>query len=77
MIADLKFTSTNGNGRPSAQARRYVYGVLVAMLHSQLHHHPENVEGWMFGGIENDADRRRVKRAIERLQKEFSRKANP
>lgn len=73
-VSDLKFTSANGAGRPSTQARRYVYQILVAMLDAQLNHHPENIEGWMFGGIEHEADRRRVSKEIRRCMADFARR---
>lgn len=74
-MSELRFTSKNGDGRPQAQARRYVYSILVAMLDSQLNHHPENVEGWMFGGIETEPDRRRVAKAIKAVQADFTKRA--
>jgi len=68
-MSEMKFTSANG--RPSKAARRYVYNVLVAMLAHELTDH----EGWMFGGIDNDCDRRRLKNAILAVKVEMAKKA--
>lgn len=54
--------------KSAVEARAYVYGVCAAMLESQYTTHPENVEGWMFGGIVNEFDRRRVTKEIKRLE---------
>lgn len=62
----MKFDGSSGR-RPSAEARSYVYRVLAASLETDL----VDRDGWMFGGIENDADRRRVRRAAEKVIKEL------
>ena len=59
--------------RPSAEARSYVYGVLCAMLESELT--PDQRDGWMFGGIEMEPDKRRLRTAIGLVMKELRRKA--
>lgn len=71
----LKFDGSRG-WKPQAEARRYVYSVLVAMLDHEVSSYPENVEGWMFGGIDNEFDRRRLEKAIRAVQAEMLRKAN-
>lgn len=61
MTDTLRFNGDSGR-RPQAEARRYVYGILATMLEHELT--PEERDGWIFGGIEFDADRRRLKRAV-------------
>lgn len=56
--------------QPQAEARRYVYGVLWAMLDNE---HPGD-GGWIYGGIENKLDVRRLKKAVAAVQKELLRK---
>ena len=63
-----------GSGRrPSAEARRYVYGVLAQILDNELG--PDEKEGWIFGGVEDELDRRRLTKAVKAVQKEMRRKA--
>jgi hypothetical protein len=71
MSDQMKFTSANGRGMPRKQARRYVYNVLTMMLDYEL----TDREGWMFGGIDNECDRRRLKTAIRAVIREMTKKA--
>lgn len=70
-MTELQFNGRDGL-RPQAQARRYVYRVLFAMLDHEL----TERDGWMFGGIEQEPDQRRLTKAIEAVKKEIKRKAN-
>jgi hypothetical protein len=71
----MKFDGSSGF-RPSAEARRYVYAVLGAMLEHELSEARNfNHDGWMFGGIEDEADRRRLTKAINLVRDEMRRKA--
>jgi hypothetical protein len=56
-------------------ARAYVYGVCASMLEHQYASSPENREGWMFGGVEDAEDRRRLLLEIKRLEAEMYRRA--
>jgi len=56
-------------------ARAYVLEVCASMLDSQLNHYPENVEGWMFGGVDHPEDRERVTAEIRRLQDSLLKRA--
>ena len=69
--AVLKFSGESGRA-PQAEARRYVYAVLVSVLENEFN----DDEGWMFGGIETEPDRRRLTKAVHAVQKELGRKAN-
>lgn len=69
----LHFSSVNGR-RPQTEARRYVYGVLCAMLAHELTQ--EARDGWMFGGIEQEPDQRRLTKAIKAVIKECRRRAD-
>jgi hypothetical protein len=64
-----RFTGQSGL-RPQTEARRYVYLVLASMLAREL----EDDEGWMFGGIEDESDRRRLGKAIRAVRVEMKRK---
>jgi hypothetical protein len=67
-----RFVSDGQHGRKAqTMARAYVYNVLVAMLDNE----PNEPEGWMFGGIENEFDRRRLTKAIRQVQDELRKKA--
>lgn len=67
----LKFNGENGM-KPSAEARRYVYKCIDAMLESA-----ENDEdhGLLFGAVEMEADLRRLRLAVKKVRKEMQRKA--
>lgn len=67
----MKFTNSNGR-KPQTEVRKYVYNVLSQMLERELS--PDENEGWMFGGIEDDFDRRRLKKAIKAVISELRRK---
>jgi hypothetical protein len=58
--------------RPSAEARRYVYRVTTMMLDHEL----TDRDGWMFGGIAHEADKRRLRKAIKDVIKELTKKSN-
>lgn len=61
------------NGRTSeAEAKRYVYRILSRMLIQELH--PDEHGGWMFGGIEEESDKRKLRRAIKIVIAEMDRK---
>ncbi len=68
-----RFNGQTGR-KPQTEARRYVYGVLCAMLDSEFND-PDFHEGWMFGGIEHEPDRRRLTKAIKLVRAELARKA--
>jgi len=70
-VTELKFFS-NGGRKAQTEARRYVYNVLWMMLEHELN--PDERDGWMFGGIEHDADKRRLTKAIRVVMAELSRK---
>lgn len=53
------------------EARAYVYNICAAMLEAQYNTAPENREGWMFGGLEEEDDRRLVYEEIKRLESEL------
>ena len=65
-----KFTGANGR-KPSTEARRYVYAILVPMLQHELCDEAQ----WMFGGIDCEFDRRRLRIAIKKVIVEMERKA--
>lgn len=65
------FTGKDGR-KPSTEARRYVYRMLLNMLS----HDNEDPHGWLWGGIEDDFDRRRLKIAIGKVKAELTRKVN-
>jgi len=67
----MKFTSEPGR-TAQAKARRFVYAVLVPMLEHEL----GDPEGWMFGGIEEEPDKRRLAKAIKALMVEMRRRAS-
>lgn len=69
-MSHLKFTNV-GKRKPSTMARAYVYAITAAMLEAQYSTEPEATEGWMFGGIEHEPDRRRLLKEIKRLEKEM------
>lgn len=64
-----KFTGKSGI-KPQAEARRYVYGIIWAMLNNE---HPGD-DGWIYGGTENEFDVRRLKKAVASVKKEMIRK---
>jgi hypothetical protein len=68
----VKFNGDSGR-RPQAEARRYVYSVLATMLDHELS--PEAYDGWIFGGIKFDPDKRRLRRAVKAVIVEMRRKA--
>jgi hypothetical protein len=70
-VPELRFPGVTR--RPSAEARAYVYMVLVAMLDNELG--PGQEDGWMFGGIDLDADKQRLRTAIKLVMKDLKRKA--
>ena len=70
-MADLKFSGANGR-KPQTEARRYVYRILFSMLKHEL----GDVDGWMFGGIEEEPDKRRLTKAIKAVMVEMRRKGN-
>lgn len=65
----MKFDGASGM-RPSAEARRYVYVVLSSALETDL----GDPQGWIFGGIDNEFDRRRAFAAARLVIRELRRK---
>jgi len=68
----LRFSGASGR-TPQAEARRYVYGVMCAMLEHELT--PEARDGWMFGGIEHEPDQRRLQKALRAVIVELRKKS--
>lgn len=68
----LKFKGADGR-KPSTEARRYVYALLVPMLEHELR--DEARHGWMFGGIDEEPDKRRLRKAIKAVMVEMRKKA--
>jgi hypothetical protein len=68
---DQKFTGKSGL-KPHAEARRYVYGIIDAMLQNEI----PGDGGWIYGGYENEFDVRRLKKAVLAVRKEMRRKAD-
>ena len=66
-----QFIGTSGM-RPQTEARRYVYGIIDAIL---SHKKPRD-GGWIYGGYENEFDVRRLKKAVSAVRKEMRRKAD-
>lgn len=67
----MKFDGSSGR-KPSAEARRYVYNVLATSIETDLGDH----EGWLFGGLDDEVDRRRVKKAAKLVVAELLRKGS-
>lgn len=74
MMGLLKFDGASGL-KPQTQARRYVYRIMVTMLENELESNER--DGWMFGGIEQEPDVRRLTKAIKEVAAEMFRKAGP
>lgn len=72
-MTELRFSGSTGR-QPQAEARRYVYNVMCAMLANEFS--PDQRDGWMFGGIEYEADLRRLKKALRAVMAELRRKAD-
>lgn len=64
----MRFDGSAGM-RPSAQARRHVYTRLAEMLGTDLAE-----EAWMFDGITDEPDQRRLLKAIRAVAAEMARK---
>jgi hypothetical protein len=64
-----KFDGSSGK-KPSAEARRYVYAILAAMIDNDM----SDTGQWFFGGLDNEVDRRRVRRAVKLVEAEMIRK---
>jgi hypothetical protein len=64
------FDGSSGR-RPSAEARRYVYAIVATSLENDM----EDSGGWLFGGLESEFDRRRVRKAARLVVTELRRKA--
>lgn len=67
----MKFDGSSGR-KPETEARKYVYNILVEMLRHELS--PEEKDGWMFGGIERDADQQLLRKAIKGVMSEMKRR---
>lgn len=64
-----RFTGQNGR-KPSTQARRHVYLVLMEKLREEQRHPV------MFATVTNPFDKRRLDRAIEKVLVELEKKSN-
>lgn len=59
-----------------AAARRYVLAVMESMLYTELNgDNLGKLEGWVFGGIETEADCQVLIRAVRALQAEMRRRS--
>lgn len=67
----MKFDGSSGR-RPSAEARRYIYAILVAMISNDM----EDPDGWIRGGIDCEFDTRRLKNEAKKVAREMRRKAD-
>jgi hypothetical protein len=65
----MKFDGSSGR-KPSAEARRYVYAVLATIIDNDMN----GEQQWFLGGIDDDADRRRVRKAAKAVEAEMIRK---
>lgn len=54
------------NFRSCVEARVYMLGVLAAMAEDEMREH--NVEGWMFGGVTDHFDVRRLKNELRKFK---------
>lgn len=68
-MSAIMFDGKSGR-RPSAEARRYVYRVLAAALDEDLN----DRQGWVFGGMDHDVDRRRAWKEAKKIIAELLRK---
>ncbi len=68
----MKFTGASG-AKPQTEARRWVYGVLAAVLAND----GENEQGgWLDpGDVADEFDRRRIQKAVAAVKKEMVRKS--
>ena len=71
---EMRFRAEGGR-KASTAARAYLYGVVASMLEAEYATSPANREGWVFGGIENDFDRRRLLKELKKLEAEMLRRA--
>lgn len=67
----MRFVGDGRRTKAQTQANRYVYAVLGSMLE----HEKTDRGGWIFDGIENEFDIRRLRIAIDRVQKQLARRA--
>lgn len=61
-------TLFRGPPKPQAQARKYVYRIIGAILENS------DERRWFFDGVDDEFDRRRIRKAIDAVQKEMFRK---
>ncbi len=66
----MRFDGSSGR-KPSAEARRYVYAVLATIIDNDM----DGDQQWFLGGLEDDCDRRRVRKAAKAVEAEMIRKA--
>jgi hypothetical protein len=64
-VDELEFNSRDGR-KPQTEARRYVYRVLATVLVEDPR--------WFYEGIEQEPDRRRLKKAMAAVRAELLRK---
>jgi hypothetical protein len=67
----LTFNGKSGR-KPQTEARRYVYRIIASMLANDA----VDGNGWLLGGLDEEPDRRRVKKAQRAVQLEMARKAS-
>ena len=66
----MMFDGSSGRP-PRSEARRYVLGVVASSIEDDLH----DKQGWIFGGMEDPADRRLAKKAALALIAQLCRRA--
>lgn len=67
----MRFDGSSGR-RPVTEARRYIYNVLATAIGTDL----EDLEGWLLGGIDEESDRRRIRKAAKAVVAELRRKGS-
>lgn len=56
-------------------ARQYVYSVLASMIEAEINDQYDGAEGWMFGGIDNEFDRRRLDKELKKTKAKMLKRA--
>lgn len=68
----MRFDGSSGK-KPSAEARRYVYKTIAHFLTDDV----DNAGGgWLLSGIDDEVDRRRIRKAAQAVAVMMRRKAN-
>lgn len=68
----IKFDGSSGR-KPQTEARRYIYRVMAAAIQNEV---TGDRDGWIFGGMENESDRRRLLKAADKVYAELMRKGD-